>query len=421
MSLETSEHVDVIVIGAGQAGLAAGYFLNKHQLKYVIFERGNIGDSWSNQRWDSMTLDSPEITNLLPGQSPDNMQDDLFFTGKEFHKKLVDFAGNNQISVMEYHQVTSLDKADATGLFEVKTNHNGDVKVWTARKVIIASGMLNEPKIPPVSKAIPKDIQQFHSSRYRNAAQMPEGNILVVGSGRSGSAIAEDLSAAGRKVYLATSKVGRVPRRYRGKDIASWTVAAGLLEVKTSDITDPAAFTEHHPLVSGRGRRGHTISLQMLHRGGVALFGRLLGCEHGKLLFGNDAVENIQFADHVSATTKQMIEGFISQYGMDLPGAEFDEADVPDPEGSSAETATELDIAGAGITSVIWATGLTGSLDWVHLPVLDKQGNLVHVEGVSPVNGLFFLGFPWLRKRKSGVIYGMPEDAAFITDRLTEQ
>ncbi|SEB10397.1 flavin-containing monooxygenase [Pedobacter hartonius] len=421
MSLQTSEHVDVIVIGAGQAGLSAGYFLNKHQLNYVIFDRGGVAESWKSQRWDSMTLDSPEITNLLPGESPENIQDDLFSTGKEFGKKLADFAGNNEIPVKEYHQVISLDKADDTGLFEVKTSHNGEEMIWTARKVIVASGMLNEPKIPSVSRAIPAAIKQFHSSQYRNAAQMPEGNILVVGSGRSGSAIAEDLSAAGRRVYLATSKVGRIPRRYRGKDIASWTVASGLLDVKTSDITDPAILTEHHPLVSGRGRRGHTISLQMLHKEGVTLMGRLLGYEQDKLLFGSDAVENIRFADQVSASTKQMIEGFINQYGLELPEPEFDEADVPDPDGSSAETATELDIAGSGITSIIWATGLTGSLNWMYLPVLDEQGQLVHVEGVSPIRGLFFLGFPWLRKRKSGVIYGMPEDAAYITDRLTEQ
>jgi putative flavoprotein involved in K+ transport len=220
MLSKNPEIYDVIVIGAGQAGLSAGYFLNKHQLNYLIFERGSVGESWLNQRWDSLKLDTPGWMNCLPGQIPDTAARDKFMDAKVFHEGLTKYVELHRIPVKEGYHVTSAEKDESTGLFNMETNHNGKTESWLARKVIVASGMLNEPIIPAISKNMPATITQLHSSEYRNPGQLPEGNILIVGSAKSGSQIAEELSDTGRKVYLASSKVGRMPRRYRNYQLA---------------------------------------------------------------------------------------------------------------------------------------------------------------------------------------------------------
>ncbi|MCX2479454.1 NAD(P)/FAD-dependent oxidoreductase [Pedobacter sp. MC2016-15] len=421
MILNTSEIYDVVIIGAGQAGLSAGYLLNQHHLSYVIFERGNIGESWLNQRWDSLQLDTPSWMNCLPGEIPDPVNSGRFTEAKDFYQGLVEYVRINDIIVKEHYQVTAVDKDDSTGLFDIETIHKGEMKIWLAKKVIVASGTLNEPVIPLMSKELPAQMMQLHSSQYRNPDQLPAGNVLIVGGAKSGAQIAEELAATVHKVYLATSKVGRIPRRYRGEEITKWLVGSGNFDMKGDD-SDPALSGNGAPfLISGGGLLGHTLSLQGLYREGVTLLGRLLGAEEGKLLFASDTVDNIRFGDEVSAKLKQMVDGYLEKNGIEAVEGELDEADLPDPTGLSASPDTELDIAEHGITVVIWATGLRGSFGWLKLPVFDQQSKLVHEQGVSPIRGLFFLGFPWLRSRKSGVIYGMKEDAAFIVEQLLKQ
>jgi len=414
MSQETNGIFDVIIIGAGQAGLSAGYLLNERKLNYVIFERGSIAESWLSQRWDSLRLDSPGWMNCLPGESADPLTGELFIKGREYREGLKKYTYANNISVREYHRVTSLDKDDNTGLFNVETDHNGEMEIWLAKNVIVASGMLNEPKIPGISRELPPEIKQFHSSDYRNPNQLPPGNTLIVGSAKSGCQIAEELSATARKVYLATSKAGRVPRRLRGADTMKWLAGAGFFELATAAVPDPAMIRAAAPVLSGVGPLGHTLSLQSLYDDGVTLMGRLLGSVDGKLLFGKDAADNIRFADEISLKVKRMVDDYVEKNGIQAGGTETDEADQPDAEGSCASPEEELDIADHQITSVIWATGFRGSFGWLKLPVFDHQSKLVHENGVSPIKGLFFLGFPWLRKQKSGLIFGVSEDAAAI-------
>ncbi|MET1057810.1 MAG: NAD(P)/FAD-dependent oxidoreductase [Pedobacter sp.] len=422
MFSKTSEIYDVIIIGAGQAGLSAGYFLNKHGLSYVIFERGSIGESWLNQRWDSLRLDTPAWMNCLPGDLPEVGKRDQFIPSQDFHAGLTKYVENNRIPVKEHYRVTALDKDDSTGFFNVETDHNGEMEIWLAKKVIVASGMLNEPKTPSISKTLPANITQLHSFHYKNPDQLPAGNVLIVGSAKSGAQIAEEIAATAHKVYLATSKVGRLPRRYRGADITDWFVRSGNFELRTDELADPSIALNDVPfLVSGDGPLGHTLSLQGLYRDGVTLLGSLLRWEEGKLYFDDSTKANIQFGDQISAKIKQRVDEYIQKNGIAASPADVDDADLPDPEGLSVTTDTQLDIAEHGITTVIWATGLRGNFGWLKLPVFDQQSKLVHEEGVSPIRGLFFLGFPWLRTRKSGTIYGLQDDAAYITDQLAAQ
>ncbi|SEB10432.1 flavin-containing monooxygenase [Pedobacter hartonius] len=418
MSQETSGIFDVIIIGAGQAGLSAGYFLNERELNYVIFERGSIAESWQSQRWDSLRLDTPGWMNFLPGESSGSITGELFMKGREYCEKLKRYTYANNIPVREYHRVTSLDKDDNSGLFHIETDHNGEMEIWLAKNVIVASGMLNEPKIPAISSELPSGIKQFHTADYHNPDQLPPGNTLIVGSAKSGCQIAEELSATAHKVYLATSKVGRSPRRYRGADVMEWLVRAGFLELATAAVPDPAMISATVPVISGVGPLGHTLSLQLLHHQGVKLMGRLQGAADGKLLFARDAAENIRFADEVSLNVKRMVDDYIEKNGILAEITETDIADEPDPEGSCAALETELDMADHQITSLIWATGFRGGFGWLKLPVFDHESKIVHDDGASQVKGLFFLGFPWLRTRKSGVIFGVSDDAASIVGRI---
>jgi putative flavoprotein involved in K+ transport len=267
-------------------------------------------------------------------------------------------------------------------------------------------------------KKISSEIFQLHASEYKNPSQLPEGAVLVVGSAQSGVQIAEDLAGAGRKVYLSTSKVSRARRRYRGKDMVYWFVESGFWDVKTKEITDPAMISMRQPQISGVGFRGHTVSLQWLHKKGVEVLGRLEKANGYTVNFQPNAAEHVKFADEFSKKILGMVDEFIQKNKIDAPPPEKDEADEPDPSASCASDITELNLKENGIRSIVWTTGFGSDFSWIKIPVLDEKGNPKHVNGITEVRGVYFLGFPWLRKRKSGIICGICEDAEFIAGKI---
>jgi putative flavoprotein involved in K+ transport len=285
---------------------------------------------------------------------------------------------------------------------------------------VVAAGIQRTPKLPGFGRELPPGMIQLHSAQYRSAAFLPPGAVVVVGSAQSGCQIAEDLLAAGRTVYLCASRVARVPRRHRGRDITEWWLDAGFWDQTVADLEDPAMRLVPQPQVSGVGRHGHTISLQHLARAGAVLLGRTLGVNEGRLELDGRLGAYVRFADERSAKFQQDIDAAILRAGGALPADEDDPADVAAPELYDASGPAELDLRAAGVGAIIWCTGFTADFGWLHLPVLDARGGPVHEGGVSPVPGLFFLGFPWLRKRKSGIILGIAEDAARIADEVGE-
>lgn len=416
------ETFDTVVVGAGQAGLGISYFLHRDGYRHIVLERGRVGESWLSQRWDSFTLNTPNFMNTLPGLPYDGLQPDGFWGSTEQVTYFQRYLEHFQLPVRTGIEVVSVGLADDRVRFMVTTKTiAGTKQVFLARSVVIASGSQQRAKIPALSSQIPKGILQLHTASYRRAASLPEGAVVVVGGGQSGCQIAEDMLSFGRKVYLCTSRVGRVPRRYRGRDILEWWIDMKFLDVLYDHLEDKSISRNPQPQASGIGRRGHTLSLQGLHRRGAVIMGGLLGVEAGGLKISDEAAAHVKFADAFSLRVKDEVDAWLRHSGIDLPQQETDLADVPDPQAACATSDLRLDLVKAKVGTLIWATGFDADFSWIHLPVLDPQGKPIHRGGISPVHGLYFLGFPWLSSRKSGIIYGIAQDAGRIARAIGEQ
>jgi putative flavoprotein involved in K+ transport len=415
--MDSDSILDVAIIGAGQSGLSTSYLLKKNNLDHIVFEKGQIGNVWRTQRWDSFVLNSPNQFNLLPEDSMDSLHPEGFITGQEYAQRLQHYANSNQLPVREKIEVISLEKKESEPYFTLCVRQNGTVEYWKSNQVVIASGTQTQPKIPNISKSLPKQILQLHSSEYRNPSQLPEGAILIIGSATSGVQIAEDLLEANRKVFLSTSAVARMPRRYRGKDIMDWLGKMQFFDKPVAQA-QPYEIEMVAPLMSGVGELGHTISLQSIHKQGATLLGYLDRIEQNELTFKNNLSENVQFADNVSAELKAGIDQFIQATGIPATPPVPDEADLPDASLLNENPVTRINCEEENITSVIWATGFSCDWSWIKLPVLNDKGQPNHVNGSSQVDGLYFMGLPWQRNLKSSLIFGATEDAAVITTQI---
>ncbi|MDQ1333000.1 MAG: putative flavoprotein involved in transport [Bacteroidota bacterium] len=410
--------LDVIVIGAGHAGLSISYHLKKLHLDHIVFEQAEIGNSWRNQRWDSFKLNTPNKFNLLPGQENTFADAEGFSSASDFVCLLQYYSKKFDLPVIEKSRVLSVEYVSGSKYFSVCVSENGSAKYYFSKQVVIASGGQNSKNIPSFAKNISEEVLQLHTCEYRNASLLPEGAVLIVGSAQSGVQIAEDLIESGRRVFISTSQVARVPRRYRGKDIVDWLMLTGFNEVKTTDVTDPQILTMKQPQASGVGVRGHTVSLQSLARKGVVILGKIDNADADTLFIKPDAAANVKFADEFSRKMKVMIDEFVQKSGLKTPPAEIDIDDQPDETAECASGISSLCLQETNINSIIWTTGFLGDFSYLKLPVFNNYGILKHTEGISDIEGLYFLGIPWLRKRKSGIILGIKEDSEFIAEKL---
>ncbi len=414
--------LDTVVVGAGQAGLGVSYFLQQNGRSHRVFEQGRLGESWLSQRWDSFTLNTPNAINSLPGLPYDGPEPDGFWRPDELAHYFQRYVDHFRLPVRKGVAVVSIEQSEDEGHFIVAIESSGKREdPVTSRSVVIASGGQQTPKIPAVHSRLPGDILQLHTADFHNAAALPSGAVVVVGSAQSGCQIAEDLLSAGRTVYLCTSKVGRIPRRYRGRDIFEWLLDTKFFDVTFAGLEDKALSRVPQPQLSGVGRLGHTVSLQYLARRGAVILGRLLDVEGTHVTLNDDAAAHVHFADAFSQMVKDNIDAYLLRSGITPPPLEEDPADLPDPKAECVSPLRRLDLRESKVSTVIWATGFTSDFSWIHLPVLDPEGGPIHQRGISPVHGLYFIGLPWLSSRKSGIIYGIDEDAHYITDVISEQ
>jgi len=410
--------LDVIIVGAGPAGLSASYYLAKLGMNHFVFERGKIGESWRSQRWDSFVLNTANAINRLPGDFYTAGDPEKFSPASRFVSALNRYTVKFALPVKENAEVISLDKPVGEQFFTVTVLENGISKNYQSRQVIICSGTQNEKKVPAFAENLSAGIVQLHTSEYRNASSLPEGAVLVAGSGQSGTQIAEDLADDGRKVWLSTSLVPRVPRTYRGKDIMDWLIAAKFFSVRKEEIADIKMLHLTAPQLTGTGNGRKTISLQSLAQKGVTILGRMKGADDKNVFFQPDAASHVQFADEFSKMVKGMIDEFIIKNQLNAPPPEEDISDMPDTDLRCVSAVTSLDLNIQHINSIIWTTGFGAGFNYIKLPVLDDEGNPEHQNGLSAFTGLYFLGLPWLRKRQSSLIYGIKEDAEFITAKV---
>lgn len=283
-----------------------------------------------------------------------------------------------------------------------------------ADNVIVATGPYHSPALPPAAAQLPAGIRQLHSAHYRNPGELPPGAVLVVGTGQSGAQIAEELHLAGRQVYLSVGSSGRAPRRYRGRDIIWWLLTVGFFDQTFDDAPEPKSREGGIPHVSGADG-GHTLDLHRFARDGVHLLGRVRGAGDGTLQLAGDLHENLARADGFAAFATEVIDGFIARTGMDAPPAQ-DEPPLRD--GFAVEPAPELDLAAAGTTSVVWATGYRYDFGPIRFAVFDEHGYPIQQQGVTAVPGLYFLGLQWMHTRKSAAFWGVGEDAEHVAGHI---
>ena len=405
---------DVIVVGAGYSGLSASYYLKKQGLNHIIFERGRIAESWRSQRWDSFRMNSANKLNLLPGMDCEEAHANAFGTAPALVSSLEQYVATHQLPVSENSKVIAIEKRDE--LFHVSVFSGDTEKNYLSRQVLIASGTANEINIPSIAKNIPEGIKQLHTSQYRNASQLPAGAVLVVGGAQSGIQIAEDLLNAGRKVYLSTCEVGRIPRWYRGRDIFYWLMELKFFDIKAEDVKDPKLFELRPPHVSGTGNGRDSLSLQSLAKKGAVLLGKMDKTDGQNVFFQPNAAMNVKFADDFSWKIKEMIDEYIDQQKITAPSRHYDEADIPDMNAACVNNINFLNLQDNKISSIIWSTGFGVDYSYIKLPVFDNNGKLIHKNGIPVVPGLYFLGYPWLFSRKSPILFGIIEDVKFVVD-----
>jgi putative flavoprotein involved in K+ transport len=406
---------DIIVVGAGYSGLCASYHLKKCGLNHLVFERNKAGDSWRTQRWDNFRFNSTNLLNALPGEG-EPMDPDLFSSAGSFVRDLEQYVIKHQLPVHENSKVISIDKPGE--YFHVRVLANGELKNYQSRQVLIASGASNEKKIPALAKDLAGEIKQLHSSEYKNADHLPGTGVLVVGGAQSGIQITEDLINAGRKVFLSTSEVGRFPRWYRGRDIFYWLKDMKFYDESEDQVKDPKSLVLRPPHVAGTGNGKESLSLQSLAKRGAIILGKLSKANGTAVYFENNAADHIKFADAFSGQIKRMIEEYIIQNELEAPPPHPDEPDIDDINASCAASITELDLEEHNIKTIIWSTGFNHDHSFIKLPVFDDNGKLQQKNGIPEYPGLYFLGNPWLRNRRSTILFGIIEDAEFVVNHI---
>ncbi len=412
--------IDVLIVGAGQGGLGVSKFLSDSSLEVSVLEQGRIGETWRTQRWDSFTLNTPNWMNGLPGApygGPDPMG---FMTHGELLASFESYVEQYELPIRTGVTVTRIGRAGEGRRFEVDAvASDGEHLEYKSDSVVLATGIARLPNLPEVASKLPGSINQLHTGTYRSPVVLPDGAVVVVGGGQSGAQIVEDLVRADRTVYFAISDVARFPRRYRGRDFMEWFADMGIWDVTTEGVPDPTMISATNPLVSGVGPLGHTISYQQLAQQGVHLMGRLLDVDQGVLISDDRALEYVRNSDSASSEIRSNIDKFIEESGVEAPDPEPDPAD--EPLSGELRTLNRLDLAAAKVGSVIWCTGFRGDFSWVDLPITDGDEVPVHSNGASEVAGVYFIGFPWLSTRKSGIVFGIEADARRISSQIVEE
>lgn len=401
-------HVPVMIVGGGQAGLSVSYLLKQKGIGHVVLERHRIAHSWRSERWDSFCLVTPNWQCLLPDFPYPGDDPDGFMLKDQIVDYVEAFARKVDPPIHEGVTVESVTRRD-DGVFEIRSTGG----TWTADQVVMAISGYHVPSIPRIAERLPLSMRQLHSRDYRNSAQIPDGDILIIGTGQSGCQIAEDLHLAGRKVHIAVGSAPRSPRFYRGKDAIKWLDEMHYYEttVATHPLGKKVRKKANHYLTGRDG--GREIDLRRFAAEGMQLYGHLDTVDGSALTFKPDLAKSLEAADKVYNGIRKMIDDHIAKVGIDVPT----EPPYAPPWTVTAER-THLDLDKAGIKTVIWGTGFRADFSMVDIPVFDGRGYPGHERGVTPIPGLYFIGLGWLWTWGSGRFSGIAEDANHIVGQI---
>jgi len=404
-----SHEIDTVIIGGGQAGLAISYYLSQEDREHVVLERAPaVAHAWRNQRWDSFTLVTPNFQVRMPGAEYEGSDPYGFMSLAQVIEYFDDYVKRFRLPVHCGVEVFTVEQMGPSYL--VRTSEGS----YLAENVVIATGLYQSPKIANYSQEIPEAILQMHSMHYRNPATLPKGAVLVVGTGQSGAQIAQELYQSGRKVYLSIGSAGRVPRRYRGKDINDWFTRMGMFDTKVEELKSPKDKFNAHPQISGKNG-GQSLNLHKFARDGVVLLGHVRAARDGHVILAPDLKGTLAKFDQFEIDALKKIDDYIARTGLTAPAESVPKLH----DGYAQEVRTDLDLQGSGISTIIWATGYNFDFSLVKLPVVDADGYPIQKRGVTAYPGLYFLGLPWLHSRRSGILFGVGDDAAYIASHIT--
>ena len=405
-----NETVEVLVIGGGQAGLAMSEHLGAGDIPHLVLERHRIAERWRSERWDSLVANGPAWHDRFPTLPFSATDPDGFASRREITEYFVKYAEKIDAPIRCGVEVTSARRIAGRAGFALQTT-DGPLE---ARYVVVATGPFQRPQIPPIVPA-GAGPGQMHSSAYRNPQDLPAGAVLVVGAGSSGVQIADELRAAGRRVLLSVGPHDRPPRRYRGRDFVWWLGVLGKWDAQT-----PPQGAEHVTIAVSGAHGGRTIDFRELHDRGIELLGTTVGFSDQRVRLAGDLAANIERGDATYLALLDEADAYVARTGLDLP-EEPEARELGPLPPDATEPVTELDLAAAGVTTIIWATGYATDFDWLDVDAFDAAGRPRHHRGVSTEPGLYFLGLPWLSNRGSSFIWGVWHDARYLADHIATQ
>jgi putative flavoprotein involved in K+ transport len=397
-----SHTTDVIIVGAGQAGLAMSRCLATMGVSHVLLERGRVAERWRSERWNSLRLLTPNWMTRLPGFAYEGPDPNGFMRSGEVAAFLGTYASRFAAPVVANAEVLELSRRN--GVFDLITTQGH----WRCRAVVIATGHCDRPAVPSCAADLPGSIVQLTPTDYRLPNDLPTGGVLVVGASATGVQLADELHRSGRPVTLAVGRHTRLPRRYRGRDIMTWLDRAGILDEPRPDHVSPAAAYRQNSLQLVGSAEGRNVDIATLQASGIRVTGRLTGVAGSRVTFGPDLPEHVARAQARLERLLARIDDFIARETEGAPPSE------PLPAIAVERGPDEIDLEGAGIRSVLWATGFRRDYRWLDIPVLGADGEIVHQGGVTACPGLFALGMPFQSRRKSTFIDGVGGDAAAL-------
>ncbi len=402
--------VETLIVGAGQAGLALSEHLSRAGISHIVLERHRIAERWRTERWDSLVANGPAWHDRFPSMQFKNLDPDGFATKDAVVEYFVDYAAMIKAPVRCGVEVLQVNKIEGRRGFRVQTS-TGNIKADT---VVAATGAFQRPVYPSF---VPETtgLEQIHSSAYHNPQQLPEGGVLVIGAGSSGTQIAEELVDSGRQVYLSVGAHDRPPRRYRGHDFVWWLGVLGKWDAQAL-----APGLEHVTIAVSGAHGGKTVDFRRLAEKGLMLVGLTEAFSDGVMQFADNLGSNIAKGDANYLSVLDEADAYIERNGLDLPEEPEARHLGPDPQCVS-HPILQLDLAEAGVSSIIWATGYAVDYSWLNVDTFDESGKPKHQRGVSMEPGVYFLGLPWQSRRGSSFIWGVWHDAKFIADQIAIQ
>jgi len=403
------EQVEVLVVGAGQAGIAMSEHLGRAGVPHLVLERARIAERWRSERWDGLVANGPAWHDRFPGMEFEGVAPDAFPGKEQVADYFVTYAERIAAPIRCGVEVTSVERLPGRAGFRVETSAG----VIEAGSVVAATGPFQRPLVPDL---VPQaaGIGQMHSTAYRSPGQLPPGAVLVVGAGSSGAQIAGELMASGRQVYLSVGPHGRPPRRYRGRDFVWWLGVLGKWDIEATPGVEHVTIA-----VSGAGG-GQTVDFRRMAAAGMVLLGRAEGFDAGTMTFAGDLADNLAQGDANYLSVLDEADAFAARQGLDLPREPEARVIPPDPD-CVTHPLRSLSLAGAGISTIIWATGFAPDYGWLKVDTFDAAGRPIHQRGMSAEPGLYFLGLPWQSRRGSAFIWGVWHDAKFIADQIAKR